>query len=147
MCRFDLIECGKEISADNVPMKLLLSKTWRHARVERRWFAVWDRGFEKRKIRIPKDFRTDFASIPRPLWWFAPPIGRYAAAAVCHDKLYHDAEWCREDADKCFYDLMLKLGVKQWKAWLMYQAVRKFGWMHYKPTEDKETTHFNGHTV
>jgi len=33
-------------------------------------------------------FVTDFASIPRPLWWLLPKWGKYGKAAVIHDYLY-----------------------------------------------------------
>jgi len=146
MCTFDLIECGREISVWNTPMRLLLSKSWRHARLETRFSALNpmpDGTF--RKVVIKKDFRTDFASVPRPLWWFAPPLGRYVAAAVLHDDLYNRGEeyGTRYEADYGFYRNMLKLGVKKWRAWLMFKAVRVAGWLSFNG-EDKEKTHVNG---
>jgi Protein of unknown function (DUF1353) len=40
-------------------------------------------------VRIEAGFITDFASIPRPLWWLWPPSqGPYLAAALVHDCLY-----------------------------------------------------------
>src|SRR5688572_27511985 len=40
-------------------------------------------------VRIEKGFITDFASIPRPLWWLWPPSqGIYLAAVLVHDCLY-----------------------------------------------------------
>lgn len=42
------------------------------------------------RIEVPKDFHTDFASIPRALWTIvgAPAEGKYRKAAVVHDLLY-----------------------------------------------------------
>ena len=43
-------------------------------------------------IVVPPHFVTDFASVPRPFRWLAPPDGPYAAASVIHDWLYSIAE-------------------------------------------------------
>ncbi|MFP3906953.1 MAG: DUF1353 domain-containing protein [Acidimicrobiales bacterium] len=37
---------------------------------------------------VPPGFTTDFASIPRPLWWWVAPWGRHGRAAIIHDFLY-----------------------------------------------------------
>jgi len=39
-------------------------------------------------VRVQAGFTTDFASVPRPLWWFAGPWGRHGRAAIIHDWLY-----------------------------------------------------------
>lgn len=40
-------------------------------------------------VRVEAGFVTDFASIPRPLWWLWPPSqGPYLAATLVHDCLY-----------------------------------------------------------
>jgi hypothetical protein len=39
-------------------------------------------------IQVVAGFTTDFASVPRPLWWFAGPWGRHGRAAIVHDWLY-----------------------------------------------------------
>ena len=36
-------------------------------------------------IDLPTGFVTDFASVPRPLWWLYPKWGKYGNAAVIHD--------------------------------------------------------------
>lgn len=53
---------------------------------------------------VPKGYKTDLASVPRLLWALFPPFGRYAFAAVIHDKVYGDkpfgrtiAGWRRSD--------------------------------------------------
>ena len=40
-------------------------------------------------VRVMEGFETDFASIPRLLWWLWPPMGGdYDGAALIHDCLY-----------------------------------------------------------
>lgn len=39
-------------------------------------------------IEVPVGFATDFASVPRPLWWWIAPWGRHGRAAIIHDFLY-----------------------------------------------------------
>lgn len=39
------------------------------------------------KIKVEKDFITDFASVPRIFWIFYPPFGTYTKPAVLHDRL------------------------------------------------------------
>jgi hypothetical protein len=35
-------------------------------------------------VKVRKGFKTDFASVPRVLWWLCPPLGRYSKATVVH---------------------------------------------------------------
>jgi hypothetical protein len=39
-------------------------------------------------IHVPPLFKTDFASVPRPLWFWVAPWGRHGRAAILHDFLY-----------------------------------------------------------
>jgi hypothetical protein len=39
-------------------------------------------------VTVAPGFETDFASVPRPLWWWLPPWGRHGRAAIVHDFLY-----------------------------------------------------------
>lgn len=39
-------------------------------------------------VVVPRGFRTDFASVPRPFWFWVAPWGRHGRAAVLHDFLY-----------------------------------------------------------
>ena len=36
---------------------------------------------------VPAGYVTNFASVPRLLWWFIPRYGRYTKATVLHDCL------------------------------------------------------------
>lgn len=81
-------------------------------------------------ITVPKGKVTDFASVPRILWGLIPPYGRYTEASVVHDYLY-SIGYNRKQADKIFYELMLKAEVNKFKAYTMFKAVRLFGWIPY----------------
>jgi len=83
-------------------------------------------------ITVPAGFISDYASIPRFLWPFAPRWGKYGKAAVVHDYLYDTHEKTRKEADGIFYDAMVILGTPPWKAKTMYRSVRMFGGNAYK---------------
>jgi hypothetical protein len=83
-------------------------------------------------VDVPAGFETDFASVPRPLWAFFPPDGRYTQAAVVHDYLYnqrHIHGRKRSECDAIFLEAMGVLGVNWFKRHTMYRAVRSFGWI------------------
>lgn len=78
---------------------------------------------------VPRNFRTDFASIPRALWSLVGhPAGRYAQAAVLHDFLYKTAPVSRARADALFLEAMGVLGVRWSQRWALYLGVRVGGW-------------------
>lgn len=39
-------------------------------------------------VTAPPEFVTDFASVPRPVWFWIAPWGRHGRAAILHDFLY-----------------------------------------------------------
>ena len=85
-------------------------------------------------LTVPAGFPTDFASIPRGLWNILPPIGKYDAAAVCHDKLYRDGAFDgrpidRGDADKTLREATDVLGVNRIQRWMIYAGLRIGGWV------------------
>ena len=82
---------------------------------------------KRHDIAVPKNTRTDLASVPRIFWMLIPPFGRYSQAAVIHDYLYSEGKLDKILADKIFHELMLKYGVYKWKARIMYLAVCAFG--------------------
>lgn len=79
-------------------------------------------------ISVPKGFVTDLASTPRIIWAFIPPFGLHAAAAVLHDYGYGVKDRSRSEYDRIFREAMLVLGVRKSKAYVMWLAVRLFGW-------------------
>jgi len=99
---------------------------------ERKWILREEYKYEINGyiIVVPKGFTTDLASVPRVLWVFFPPFGKYTRAAIVHDYLYselNDTGINRYWADKIFYHIMQELGVAGYKRAPMYQAVRMFG--------------------
>ena len=94
-------------------------------------------------IYVPKGYRTDLASVPRFLWSLYPPHGRWAKAAVIHDRLYtHQYEHpliTRKMADYIFLEGMRILNVPEQDAKTIYLAVRAFGWIYWDadPEDDR----------
>jgi len=134
MCKNSLIYCGYEVGLNNTPLVIEMNTYWTKCKLQQDWTAVWRRdNGQKRWITIPSGerFVSDGASVPKAFTWYAPKFGMWTPAAVVHDWLYHEHKWKREDADKCFYDMMLQLHVKPSKAWVMYKAVRMFGGLFY----------------
>ncbi|MBR1951470.1 MAG: DUF1353 domain-containing protein [Lentisphaeria bacterium] len=84
-----------------------------------------------RRLRVPKGFRSDGASVPRIFWRLVFPSSDTKAlrAAFCHDFIYrtHPAGWTKEEADQMFYDILVRDGVPRWRAWIAYQGVKWFG--------------------
>jgi len=82
----------------------------------------------ERTIELPAGFETDFASIPRPLWNWLPPTGRYGKAAVIHDYLYRTPFYAtRQQADLVLLEAMTELGVGWWTRQIIYYGVRLGG--------------------
>ena len=77
-------------------------------------------------IRIPLNFETDFASVPKYFWRTFPPDGVYTQAAVVHDFLCENPDRSQDRIDKIFKEAMGVLEVPKWKINVMYQAVRAF---------------------
>jgi hypothetical protein len=86
-----------------------------------------------RVIEVPRGFETDFASIPRVLWPWLPPTGRYGKAAVIHDFLYRTLGVAtRAEADQVLGEAMEELGVGWWTRQVIYRGVRLGGRGAYK---------------
>lgn len=91
------------------------------------------------EIVVPKGFVSDLASIPRLLWGILPPHHhRYRLAALVHDYLLRDPVlwdgevhvFSRRTIDLIFKEIMKASGVKPWKVFVMYNAVR--AWSYFK---------------
>lgn len=98
--------------------RLLAGIEWRGVAAGLRW-----------RVEVPRGFETDFASVPRVLWWLVPPCGPWAPAALVHDYLYR-VEWAsvtRAEADAVFRVGMVEGGCGRATAWAMWLAVRLFG--------------------
>ncbi len=81
------------------------------------------------EIAVPAGFVTDFASVPRLLWFLLPKWGRHGNAAVVHDFLYWNQKTSRAYADRTFREAMEILGVLLGVRWAMWAGVRCFGWL------------------
>lgn len=79
------------------------------------------------RIEVPAGFVTDFASIPRWLWWLYPPDGRWAQASVVHDVLYRFQLRNRAQADAIFLEAMAVARVPAHRRWIFYLSLRLFG--------------------
>lgn len=79
-------------------------------------------------ITIPKNYVTDFASVPRIFWPVLSPVDRYGQAALLHDYCYsikykQDRKYC----DNIFKESMQVLRVNPIVIFIMYNCVRLFG--------------------
>lgn len=87
---------------------------------------IYESGTER--YVVPTGFPTNIASVPRVLWGFIPPYGKYSKAAILHDFFYSSrGSVTREYADHKFYELLKECGVGPIKSQLMYRFVRMFG--------------------
>ena len=85
-------------------------------------------------VHVPELFMTDLASIPRLLTWLIPRYGRHSQAAVLHDWLYRNAGhgYNRRESDRMFYNAMVAMKVRKSRAFVMWAAVRGFGWATWR---------------
>lgn len=84
--------------------------------------------------KIPKGFKTDFATIPRIFWNIIAPIGKHTLPSVLHDYLYTEGYKFglnRKQADKIFWDAMIASHVAQITANIMWFCVRVFARKHF----------------
>lgn len=83
------------------------------------------------RIRVPRGFVTDFASVPRLPLVFLLAGDTAHAPAVVHDWLYSGSKVSRRVADKVFLEAMTGVGVPWFRRNAMYWAVRLFGGRAY----------------
>lgn len=106
-------------SALEIVLKQVDDKTFE---VERA-FLYEDR--QGKEHRIPVGFLTDLASIPRALRFFGGRHGRHTPAAIVHDQGVHQGKGAvaRTLADDLFFEMLLCLKVRPWRARTMWSAV------------------------
>ena len=92
-------------------------------------------------IVVPEGFDTDFASIPRIFWGILPPAGLYGKSAVVHDFTYRNALYSRKRCDEIFLEGMEVLSVEPWKCFVIYWAVRLFGWNAWRKRRKEQHEH------
>jgi hypothetical protein len=103
----------------------------------KRWELLEDFAYEHKGvlIEVPAGFITDFASIPRILWSWMPPVGKgFGKAGVIHDWLYFHGHLKGEDitrqyADEVLRDACRDLGTNRVRRNIIYAGVRAGGWV------------------
>jgi len=80
------------------------------------------------------------ASIPRYFWSTigCPNSGEFIGSAIIHDGLYKSQIMSREAADKLFLVMLRDNGVDIVRAYLMYGALRLFGWYSWNKKTPEE---------
>lgn len=85
------------------------------------------------KVIIPAGMDTDLASIPKWLWSFiAPANSAYISPAILHDFLYHCPLYTRQQTDDIFWSALIENNAGDYSSYIMYLAVRAFGWKYYQ---------------
>jgi hypothetical protein len=82
----------------------------------------------RQRFVVPAGFRTDFATVPRPVAWLVPRFGAYTLAAILHDWLCTEGilsgAVTSSQADGIFRRVMRESGVPVLRRWLMWAGVR-----------------------
>lgn len=97
-------------------------------------YRVSGRGEHANKdIKTPRKFKTNYANIPRPLWWlFRPDAGDTRRAATLHDYLYSKhSGFTRAQADALFRVALKEDGASLFKRWMLWAGVRLGGWRYW----------------
>lgn len=90
------------------------------------------------RVTVPVGFVTDFASVPSIFATVLPKWGKYGNAVIIHDYLYWEGSRKRKECDFIFFEAMRVLGVSLLKRYIMYGAVRVFGWTSYASSKKGE---------
>lgn len=94
------------------------------------WRLTRDLVFKTKDIeyRVPVDYVTDFASVPRATAWLYPRTGLYSKSAVLHDWLITDmlptGFITSTEVDRMFREAMKVSGVTFPRRWVMWAGVR-----------------------
>lgn len=87
------------------------------------------------RVDVPLGMETDFATVPRAVWWLVPRWGRHGNAAVLHDCGYWKQDRSREEYDEIFLEAMKALGVGTLQRTAMHKAVQWFGGRAWKANQ------------
>lgn len=109
---------------------------------------AWQSADGKRQHVCVAGTPTDFASFPEWLPLSTTALGdphKVAEAAVIHDDLYVNAglhKYDRKTVDGIFLEILREIGVRPWRARLMYWGVRAGGWhswnRHHKRNNQRD---------
>lgn len=120
---------------EEVPLKLLLPKQerWccRKPLLVKTTELVWYRDAVT-YIEIPAGFKSDLASIPRPLWWVLASPWDIALEALFHDLFYQEQTVKRRVADQTLLSMMEDRSVPWAVRWTVYLGVRVGGWVAWR---------------
>lgn len=91
-------------------------------------------------IIVPKNFKTNFASIPPILAFYcSSDHWTIRPGSVIHDYLYSAESahlgFTRKQADSVLLESMLGLGMRTTQAFVIYFTLRLFGAGHYEPRD------------
>lgn len=85
----------------------------------------------QKTIVVPKDFVSDFASVPRLVLAYTLFGGKADEAAVIHDWLYSLRAYPRDVCDAVFQEAIQALGYSAFTSTMMYSGVRAGGWVSW----------------
>jgi len=112
--------------------KKCFKRVWAWITEVRSWELAenWEYNFEGQCIVIPKGFKFDGASIPRPLWGVLSPIGLLLIPGLIHDFGYrYDYLWIKDSNEELGYKkVKIKDGQKKWDA-MFYRVGKKVNGM------------------
>jgi len=94
-----------------------------------------DKDVRHRGLTIPRGFKWDGASTPKPFRMIAPKWGDCSLAFLTHDYLYSihaPRDITRKHADKILYEDLCALGMSKIRAYLVYKTVDVFGGMYFR---------------
>jgi hypothetical protein len=80
------------------------------------------------QIKVPKGYRTDFASIPRIFQGLFNAVNDIAPASIAHDWCYSIELFERSICDQVLYDAMRVNSIGFLRAKTVWSAVRAGGW-------------------
>lgn len=84
------------------------------------------------RIKIPKGYLTDFASIPRVFQGIFDAVNDVAPASIAHDWCYSIELFERSICDRILYDGLRVNGVGLLRAKTIWSAVRMGGWTSWR---------------
>lgn len=103
---------------------------------------VYESDLLQRTVTVPKDFKTDFASVPRVIGAYLLFGGKGKRAAVVHDFLYSGGvDVTRETADAVFKEAVLASGYSCFTAWGMHTGVRIGGEARFEQANVPQESH------
>ena len=76
------------------------------------------------RVRVPRYFLCDLASIPWFVRWLLDRAGDSVYAAIIHDYLIEQVITSRTLADAIFREALITSSIKRWKRCLLYAGVR-----------------------